>query len=37
MSERSAAEEHLRVIRSLMERTTIDRAISAPTALVGWL
>ena len=29
------ANEHLRVIRSLMERATIYRAISAPTALVG--
>ena len=29
------AEEHLRVIRSLMEKATIYRAISAPTALVG--
>ncbi len=29
------AEEHLRVIRSLMERATIYRAISAPTALIG--
>lgn len=35
MNERAAAEEHLRVIRSLMERATIYRAISAPTALVG--
>ncbi len=35
MSELSAAEEHLRVIRLLMERATIYRAISAPTALVG--
>jgi hypothetical protein len=33
----SEAEEHLRVIRSLMERATIYRAISAPTALVGGL
>jgi hypothetical protein len=31
------AEEHLRVIRSLMEKATIYRAISAPTALVGGL
>ena len=31
------AEEHLRIIRSLMERATIYRAISAPTALVGGL
>ncbi len=35
MTERSIAEEHLRVIRSLMERSTIYRAISAPTAAVG--
>lgn len=33
----SEAEEHLRVIRRLMERATIYRAISAPTALVGGL
>ncbi len=32
-----AAEEHLRAIRLLMERATIYRAISAPTALVGGL
>lgn len=37
MSDRTRAEEHLRVIRSLMERATIYRAISAPTALVGGL
>jgi hypothetical protein len=35
--ERSKAEEHLRVIRSLMERATIYRAISAPTALIAGL
>ena len=35
MDERDRAEEHLRVIRTLMERATIYRAISAPTALVG--
>ena len=35
MPTRSEAEEHLRVIRSLMEKATIYRAISAPTALVG--
>jgi hypothetical protein len=29
------ANDHLRVIRNLMERATIYRAISAPTALVG--
>jgi hypothetical protein len=37
MNERLKAEEHLRVIRSLMERATIYRAISAPTALVAGL
>jgi hypothetical protein len=31
------AEEHLRVIRSLMERATVYRAISAPGALIGGL
>ena len=35
MDERRDAEEHLRVIRSLMERATVYRAISAPTAVVG--
>lgn len=35
MIDRNEAEEHLRVIRTLMERATIYRAISAPTALVG--
>jgi hypothetical protein len=35
MSDHSAAEEHLRVIRTLMERATVYRAISAPTALFG--
>lgn len=30
---RSAAEEHLRVIRELMERATVYRAVSAPAAL----
>jgi hypothetical protein len=35
VSELSRAEEDLRVIRSLMERATIYRAISAPTALVA--
>jgi len=35
MATRTTAEEHLRVIRSLMEKATIYRAISAPTALVG--
>jgi len=35
MQTSTEAEEHLRVIRSLMERATIYRAISAPSALVG--
>jgi hypothetical protein len=35
MPTRTEAEEHLRVIRSLMEKATIYRAISAPTALAG--
>lgn len=34
---RSEAEDHLRVIRSLMEKATIYRAVSAPTALIGGL
>lgn len=33
--QRTEAEEHLRVIRSLMEKATIYRAVSAPTALLG--
>ena len=37
MSIRSEAEENLRVIRSLMEKATVYRAISAPGALVGGL
>jgi hypothetical protein len=37
MQEREQAEEHLRVIRSLMERATVYRAISAPSALIGGL
>ena len=37
MAERLDAEEHLRVIRSLMERATVYRAISAPTAVLGGL
>ena len=37
MADRSSAEEDLRVIRTLMERATTYRAISAPTALVGGL
>ena len=35
MIARSEAEEHLRIIRSLMEKATIYRALSAPAALVG--
>ena len=35
MDLRSKAEEDLRIIRGLMERATIYRAISAPTALVA--
>src|SRR5688500_9258369 len=35
MIDRVAAEEHLRVIRSLMEKATIYRTISAEGALVG--
>jgi hypothetical protein len=37
MSDSAHAEEQLRVIRSLMERATIYRSISAPTALIGGL
>ena len=37
MLTRSDAEENLRIIRSLMEKATIYRAISAPTALIGGL
>lgn len=37
MTPRAEAEEHLRVIRTLMERATVYRAISAPTALIGGL
>lgn len=37
MSIQDAAAEHLRVIRSLMERSNTYRAISAPAALVGGL
>lgn len=37
MNERERAAEHLRIIRSLMERATVYRAISAPTALIGGL
>jgi hypothetical protein len=37
MSDFDNAQEQLRVIRSLMERGTIYRSISAPTALIGGL
>jgi hypothetical protein len=37
MRPQTEAEDHLRVIRSLMERATVYRAISAPTALAGGL
>src|SRR5476651_554105 len=37
MTELHDAQEQLRVIRSLMERATIYRSISAPTALIGGL
>ena len=37
MTDSDFAARHLRVIRSLMERATIYRSISAPTALVGGL
>jgi hypothetical protein len=37
MTQPDAAGEHLRVIRSLMERATVYRSISAPTALIGGL
>jgi hypothetical protein len=35
MNERSEAEQNLRVIRQLMERATVYRAIAAPSALVA--
>ncbi len=35
MPSRSEAEEHLRAIRSLMEKATIYRAISVPAAAIG--
>jgi hypothetical protein len=35
MTSQEAAAEHLRVIRGLMERATVYRAISGPTALFG--
>ena len=37
MTDSDSASRHLRAIRSLMERATIYRSISAPTALVGGL
>jgi hypothetical protein len=37
MNERANAEENLRVIRQLMERVTIYRAVAAPSALVAGL
>jgi hypothetical protein len=37
MTDPEYASEQLRVIRSLMERATIYRALSAPTALIGGL
>ena len=37
MTESDYARQQLRVIRSLMERATVYRSISAPTALVGGL
>lgn len=37
MTDRASAEENLRIIRSLMERATTYRAISAPSALVAGL
>jgi hypothetical protein len=35
MTQQSSAEEHLRIIRSLMEKATVYRTISAPGALVS--
>ena len=35
MPSRSDAEEHLKIIRSLMERATVYRAITAPAAAIG--
>src|ERR1700749_4947678 len=37
MTDSDYASQQLRVIRSLMERATVYRSISAPTALVGGL
>jgi len=37
MNERLSAEEDLRIIRTLMERATVYRAISAPSALIAGL
>src|SRR4051794_41922893 len=35
MNEHSEAEQNLRVIRQLMERATVYRAVAAPSALVA--
>ena len=35
VNERATAEENLRVIRQLMERATVYRAVAAPSALVA--
>lgn len=35
MTDSESALEHLKLIRSLMEKATVYRAVSAPTALVG--
>ena len=35
MNDRSTAEENLRVIRQLMERATVYRAVAAPSALIA--
>src|SRR6185312_12845835 len=35
MNDRSTAEENLRVIRQLMERATVYRAVAAPSALLA--
>ncbi|HEX4141717.1 MAG TPA: hypothetical protein VHY09_15315, partial [Candidatus Methylacidiphilales bacterium] len=37
MTDSDSASQQLRVIRSLMERATIYRSLSAPTAFVGGL
>ena len=35
MTDQELAADHLKIIRSLMERATVYRAISAPAALFG--